>query len=407
MRKLTIVLLLALSLVFIVSGQEGTLEEICEVATPADEPETREYDQAEYVLEPGIDYHAIFCTDAGAFYLNLFENQTPITVNNFVFLAENGYFNNTTFHRVIENFMAQGGDPTGTGTGGPGYRFEDEFPAFLTFDRDGLLAMANAGTGTNGSQFFITTEITNHLDYRHTIFGEVLAGQDNVMDISIRDPQSATEPGDTIHTIVIVTEPENVTVELESPEALTADDMQTTLDVIPDLDGLTTKETSGVYVDEAYTNTLPSEVQEDAQAFLDEYGYENTTILAHENTTCDLEAVPFESVGYTIHMFDTAENAVAAIGDDRFLDFVTGGNDAEPLENDRTINPIYTWEEQACEQDGVHGVMFKQIGRLVAITDSVRKVDDEITEDVWLPFVNAQLYESAFAQSLRDALSGA
>src|SRR5688572_14124487 len=120
------------------------------------------------------------CTDAGAIYIDLLEDFAPATVNNFVFLAQNNYYDNTIFHRVLEDFMAQGGDPTGTGSGGPGYQFRDEFAPFLTFDRPYLLAMANAGAGTNGSQFFITTAETPHLDFRHTIFGDVLEGQENV-----------------------------------------------------------------------------------------------------------------------------------------------------------------------------------------------------------------------------------
>ncbi len=102
----------------------------------------------------------------------------PLTVNNFVFLANEGFYDGTTFHRVIQEFMAQGGDPTGTGGGGPGYWFADETGNGLVFDRPGLLAMANAGPNTNGSQFFITFAPMPHLDGAHTIFGELVAGED-------------------------------------------------------------------------------------------------------------------------------------------------------------------------------------------------------------------------------------
>ena len=111
------------------------------------------------------------------------------------FFREQGYYNNTTFHRVIQDFMAQGGDPTATGTGGPGYSFDDEFVGFLNFDRPGWLAMANSGANTNGSQFFITTVPYPSLNYNYTIFGEVLEGQENVANIRLRDPDTATEPG--------------------------------------------------------------------------------------------------------------------------------------------------------------------------------------------------------------------
>src|SRR5690606_7480411 len=129
----------------------------------------------------------------------------------FVFLSQNGYYNNTTFHRVIQDFMAQGGDPTAQGAGGPGYRFPDEFVGFLNFDRPGLLAMANTGQPvTNGSQFFITTSLPDYLNFRHTIFGEVLEGQDVVENIALRDPETATEPGTSLDTVVIVTDPQLV-----------------------------------------------------------------------------------------------------------------------------------------------------------------------------------------------------
>jgi cyclophilin family peptidyl-prolyl cis-trans isomerase len=189
----------------------GTPEEICDAATPAITADTRRYpDGAEQVLEADTDYQAIFCTSAGAIYVDLYEDRTPITVNNLVFLAQNNYYNNTIFHRVMEGFMAQGGDPTGTGSGGPGYQFEDETLADLTFDRPYLLAMANAGPGTNGSQFFITFEQTPWLNGLHTIFGEVISGQGAVNDIMLRDPRNPSAPATTLDALVIVT-PDQVT----------------------------------------------------------------------------------------------------------------------------------------------------------------------------------------------------
>jgi cyclophilin family peptidyl-prolyl cis-trans isomerase len=129
-----------------------------------------------------------------------------VTVNNFVFLAQQGYYNGTTFHRVLEDFMAQGGDPTGTGMGGPGYQFEDEF-SDLTFDKAGLLAMANSGPNTNGSQFFITYGPTPHLNGLHTIFGQIIEGMDVVNELTRRDPQqNPTFEGDAIATITITEE---------------------------------------------------------------------------------------------------------------------------------------------------------------------------------------------------------
>ena len=119
-----------------------------------------------------------FTTNKGEININLLPEKSPVTVASFVNLVKNGYYNGLKFHRVIEDFMAQGGDPTGTGMGGPGYRFEDEVDNGLDFSVPGKLAMANAGPGTNGSQFFITTVPTEWLNGNHTIFGEVVSDSD-------------------------------------------------------------------------------------------------------------------------------------------------------------------------------------------------------------------------------------
>jgi cyclophilin family peptidyl-prolyl cis-trans isomerase len=140
----------------------------------------------------GIDlkksYTATIKTDKGDMVFKLFATKTPRTVNNFVFLARQGFYNGTIFHRVIENFMVQGGDPTGTGMGGPGYKFGDEFDPSLKHDKTGVLSMANAGPGTNGSQFFITHVATPRLNGKHTVFGELIKGEDVLMSIPVRDP---------------------------------------------------------------------------------------------------------------------------------------------------------------------------------------------------------------------------
>ena len=117
-------------------------------------------------------------TEKGDININLLPEKSPVTVANFVNLAKKGYYDGLKFHRVIDNFMAQGGDPTGTGAGGPGYQFEDEVDNGLNFSKAGKLAMANAGTGTNGSQFFITTVPTEWLNGHHTIFGEIVSDND-------------------------------------------------------------------------------------------------------------------------------------------------------------------------------------------------------------------------------------
>ena len=117
-------------------------------------------------------------TDKGDININLLPEKSPVTVANFVNLAKKGYYDGLKFHRVIDNFMAQGGDPTGTGAGGPGYQFEDEVDNGLNFSKSGKLAMANAGPETNGSQFFITTVPTEWLNGHHTIFGEIVSDND-------------------------------------------------------------------------------------------------------------------------------------------------------------------------------------------------------------------------------------
>jgi peptidyl-prolyl cis-trans isomerase B (cyclophilin B) len=146
----------------------------------------------------GIDvtkkYSATLETSRGSIVVDLFAKDAPKAVNNFVFLARDGFYDGTIFHRVIDNFMIQGGDPTGTGRGGPGYKFEDEFKGNPHKHKVGTLSMANAGPGTNGSQFFITHIATDWLDGKHTVFGEVRSGQDVV---------NAVKQGDTLKSVKI------------------------------------------------------------------------------------------------------------------------------------------------------------------------------------------------------------
>ena len=156
-------------------------------------------------IDPDAKYVAVIeMEDGNKIEIDLFAKEVPKTVNNFVFLAREGYYDGVTFHRVIPGFMAQTGDPTGTGRGGPGYRFEDEFHRSLRHDGPGILSMANAGANTNGSQFFITFVATPNLDDRHAVFGKVrAASMPAVSQISVRDPGSATTPGDVMKKIRI------------------------------------------------------------------------------------------------------------------------------------------------------------------------------------------------------------
>ena len=154
-------------------------------------------------LDTSKSYTARLKTERGDIVVELYADRAPLTVENFVNLARAGFYDGTTFHRVIRGFMAQGGDPTGTGTGGPGYQFGDEFHPSLRHDGPGVLSMANAGAGTNGSQFFITHGPTPHLDDRHSVFGRVTEGMDVVQALRERDPQLDRNPGDRIDTIEI------------------------------------------------------------------------------------------------------------------------------------------------------------------------------------------------------------
>jgi cyclophilin family peptidyl-prolyl cis-trans isomerase len=155
-------------------------------------------------IDPQKEYSATVIMENGEqFIIKLYADKAPVTVNSFVFLARDGYFDGVTFHRVLEGFMAQGGDPTGTGRGGPGYQFDNE-DSDLEFDRAGIVAMANAGRDSNGSQFFITYGPTPHLNGGYTIFGQVIKGMPVVNNIKRRDPSRNPDfPGDAIKSVTI------------------------------------------------------------------------------------------------------------------------------------------------------------------------------------------------------------
>ena len=155
-------------------------------------------------LDPKKTYSAILNTDKGEIKVKLFADKVPITVNNFVFLSRQGFYDGTIFHRVISDFMAQAGDPTGTGMGGPGYRFEDEFNPSLRHDKPGILSMANAGPNTNGSQFFITHVATPWLDNKHSVFGQVTDGMKVLLSIPPRDPSKRDSPAVKLLSVTIL-----------------------------------------------------------------------------------------------------------------------------------------------------------------------------------------------------------
>lgn len=156
-------------------------------------------------IDPLKGYVATIQTEKGDIEVELFVDEAPIAVNSFIFLANNGWYDGVTFHRVIPGFVAQAGDPTGTGFGGPGYAFANEISPNLKFDKAGLLAMANSGPDTNGSQFFITYGPTPDLDGGYTIFGQVIAGMDVATSLTPRNPAQTLDlpPGDRILSVTI------------------------------------------------------------------------------------------------------------------------------------------------------------------------------------------------------------
>jgi cyclophilin family peptidyl-prolyl cis-trans isomerase len=178
-------------------------------ATPVPEPEeptVKQYSSPPAMtIDPNKSYTAtIELEKGGEIVIELFAKEAPVTVNNFIFLARDGYYDQVTFHRVIADFMAQSGDPTGTGSGGPGYTIKDEFSPLRRHNSPGVLSMANVGRpNTGGGQWFITLVPTPHLDDAHTVFGKVVDGMDVVNGIKIRNPSTATTPGDVISSITI------------------------------------------------------------------------------------------------------------------------------------------------------------------------------------------------------------
>lgn len=175
---------------------------------PTDEaPNSMSWDQPPAMaLDTAKTYEAVIHAEKGDVRIELYDDLAPVTVNSFVFLAREGFYDGVTFHRVIPGFMAQTGDPTGTGSGGPGYRFEDEFDPSLRHDAAGVVSMANGGANTNGSQFFITYGPAQHLDDKHSIFGRVIEGMDVVESLTPRNPLENPDapPGDRIVGIEII-----------------------------------------------------------------------------------------------------------------------------------------------------------------------------------------------------------
>jgi cyclophilin family peptidyl-prolyl cis-trans isomerase len=384
----------ALSLVSAQTAQ--TPQAICDAAGPGELTEMK-FDAPEQVLEAGVDYRAIFCTSAGAIYIDLFEDQTPITVNNFVFLAQQSYYDGTTFHRVMESFMAQGGDPTATGTSGPGYQFEDEPVGFLIFDQPGKLAMANSGPATNGSQFFITTAPTPHLNYKHTILGDVLEGQENVVNIRLRDPQSDPNPGEALDAVIIVTDPSTVDSSYEILDPATQEDVVAAFDAIlatlpPSI--VVDEEVSGLSTTEETIGSVPEAFQADFATFTETYGHQYRYGVRLLNGECDPNQF-FTFLGYSIDVFDSAEGASGALVDD-FPNSLATGNGFVPLDGtDRTYSLI----AQTCSGgDGMLGMALYTRGRYLVTIQTLIPV--EILQQVEMNALLEQVIPSLFENAM-------
>ena len=406
-KKLAFVGLMGLMVPALVLAQSAqTPEELCAAAVPAAEPATREFSAPEQVLESGVDYRAILCTSAGPIYVDLFETVTPETVNNFVFLAQNGYYNNTTFHRVIADFMAQGGDPTGTGTGGPGYTFADEFAGFLHFDRPGLLAMANAGPGTNGSQFFITTAETPHLDYQHTIFGEVLDGQANVEAIQLRDPATATEAGTTLDTVLIITDPAQVAADVAPLEGATSEALQAAIDTAHAqvTDPLSTDVSrTGLFDLDQTVALVPESAQADFRAALESNGFSERASSGIQNAQCAFDQVGWGALGFSLDVFPDAASAEAALASGAYGAVQEAeGRVAQSVEG--WDAPLYTKSVTVCDTPMTEAVTTYQRGRLVAEVRVTVPDSPDATPAQWIQDFALLVYERFFTDVLRAEL---
>jgi len=302
-----------------------TAQALCEAAAP-EAPAAREFAQAEDVLQAGADYWAVLCTDAGPIVVDLLQDEAPITVNNFVFLAQQGYYNDTTFHRVLPGFMAQGGDPTGSGAGGPGYEFADETANGLTFDRAGLLAMANAGPNTNGSQFFITYAPTPWLDGNHTIFGRVVQGMSEAELLTRRNPEEMPQfDGSALRAVLILEDSSEVQVTPDAAPDIAHIQAMLENNIIPQLSEqfILSAEASHAYDLDAEAQSWAAADGEDLAAYLrgylGEHGFQGSAALHYALLACD-PAMPIWGLSLQVYDYGTEGAGDAVTADDARAD---------------------------------------------------------------------------------------
>lgn len=390
------------------SADAQTPEQLCAAAEPV-EPESRTFTEAEQVLEDGVDYRAIFCTEVGPVYVDLTEKETPLAVNNLVFLAGKGYYNGLTFHRVLEGFMAQGGDPEGTGAGGPGYEFANEVTPSLRFNAPGKLAMANAGPDTNGSQFFITFGPTPNLDGGYTLFGQVIEGQANVMKIKLRNPDGnppPTEPGTKLNTVLIVTDP--TTVLLTDAPAPSREDVVAAFDGIDALlTGTAAELIDNVKVNQSTEEVVaaaPEAVRADLETLLTSHNHQYRVSSTLNNKACDTTQLQFYSATYKIDAFATAADAAAAI-DDALMEKVVTDSGFTTKENSASLTyPLFKADETACENPAIHALTYWRRGTFVVTAEVVWPADaasgTDILDRVLTEFVGSSLFEPVLVDVL-------
>ncbi len=393
------------------SPDAQTPDQLCAAAVPAKDPTTRTFTQADQVTKEGIDYRAIFCTAVGAVYVDLTEKETPATVNNFVFLAQNGYYNNTTFHRVLPDFMAQGGDPTATGTGGPGYKFNDEILPSLIFDAPGKLAMANSGPNTNGSQFFITVAPQPNLNGGYSLFGLVVKGQANVSKIELRNPdENPTKPGTSLNTVLIVTDPTTVLVTDNPPP--------TQADVVKALDGvdaLISAEIADTLENKKISQTTaeavtaaPEAAQKDLEALFKAYNHQYRVGSVLNNKACDVSQIGFYSTTYTLDAYATAKDAAAAIADAAMEKIALESGFTDKVVSPNLTFPYFTATGTACDKPVINAMTYWRHGNFISIAQVAWPTDAQsgadVLDKVLAQFVGGRLYEPLLTSVLYSSI---
>ncbi len=382
---------------------------LCAAAVPAADPATREFPNGpEQVLQPGVDYRAIFCTGAGPVYVDLFETATPETVNSFVFLAQNGFYNNTTFRTAGEGLMVLGGDPTATGPGAPGYFFDDEIVGYLNFDRPGQLAMANDGPDANGSRFMFTTGIASILSYEHSIFGEVLDGMENVASIGLSDHSTANTAVRRLDTVLVITDASTVAVDAPPLDDATIEDLQNALNLA--LSGVngpeaTNVETTGIFDLDATVAQAPDAAQDAFRAALQENSFSARVRIAVKNAACDFSPgyALTAANGYLLDVYATGDDASAALASGAYGQ-VLEADGFTPTSVENLTQPVYTKPVTQCDQLMNVAVTQWQRGRMVAELSATVPASNSFGAIPALTRLVSREYEWYFGDVLRAEL---